>query len=171
MIRIAARVLKALNSETDPSQISLALCLAMFAGFTPFVSLHNLVIIFFLLFLRVNISIFLLGLAAFSGVAYFLDPLFHHLGLAVLTADSLQGLWTALYNSTLWRLARFNNSVLMGSFVFSLLLFFPLFFLANWLIRQYRLQFLDWVRKTRIMQALTASRFYSIYQSVSAWWG
>jgi len=143
----------------------------MFAGFTPFVSLHNLVIIFFLLFLRVNISIFLLGLAVFSGVAYFLDPLFHYLGLAVLTADSLQGLWTALYNSTLWRLARFNNSILMGSFVFSLLLFFPLFFLANWLIRQYRLQFLDWVRKTRIMQALTASRFYSIYQSVSAWWG
>jgi uncharacterized protein (TIGR03546 family) len=143
----------------------------MFAGFTPFVSLHNLVIIFFLLFLRVNISIFLLGLAVFSGVAYFLDPLFHYLGLAVLTADSLQGLWTALYNSTLWRLARFNNSILMGSFVFSLLLFFPLFFLANWLIRQYRVQFLAWVRKTRIMQALTASRFYSIYQSVSAWWG
>jgi len=133
--------------------------------------LHNLVIIFFLLFLRVNISIFLLGLAVFSGVAYFLDPLFHYLGLAVLTADSLQGLWTALYNSTLWRLARFNNSILMGSFVFSLLLFFPLFFLANWLIRQYRVQFLAWVRKTRIMQALTASRFYSIYQSVSAWWG
>ena len=65
MIKTLANILKILNSESHPSQISLALCLAMFAGFTPFVSIHNLVVIFLVLILRVNLSTFLLGLAAF----------------------------------------------------------------------------------------------------------
>jgi uncharacterized protein (TIGR03546 family) len=170
MIQAVAKILKVLNSETDPSQISLALGFGAFAGFTPFVSLHNLVIILLVLILRVNLSTFLLALAVFSGLAYLLDPLFHLLGLALLTADSLQGLWTTLYNSSFWKLTRFNNSILMGSFVFSLVLFFPLYFLAQWAVRQYRAQVLGWVRKSRIMQAFTASKFYSIYQSASAWW-
>ena len=170
MIKAVANILKILNSESDPSQISLALCLAMFAGFTPFVSIHNLVVIFLVLILRVNLSTFLLSLAAFSALAYLLDPLFHRIGLALLTADSLQGLWTTLYNSSFWRLTRFNNSVLMGSFIFSLLLFLPLYFLINLAVENYREHFLSWVRKSRVMQALTASKFYSMYQSASGWW-
>lgn len=169
MIQVVAKILKVLNSENNPGQISLALCFALMAGFTPFVSLHNFVIIFLVLILRVNLSTFLLGLAAFSGVAYLLDPLFHRIGLALLTADSLQGFWTALYNSTIFRLSRFNNSVLMGSFFCSLVCFLPLYFAANWAIRQYRANILQWVRKSRIMQAFTASKFYSVYQSVSGW--
>jgi len=170
MIRIVAKVLKIFNSESGPRQISLALCFSMFVGFTPFVSIHNLVILFCVLILRVNLSTFILGLAAFSGIAYFLDPLFHSLGMAILTADFLQAFWTVLYNAIFWRLAYFNNSILMGSFIVSLLLFFPVYFLMNWAIQQYRQQFMGRVRKTRIMQALTASKFYSIYQSVSGWW-
>jgi uncharacterized protein (TIGR03546 family) len=170
MIRTFAKVLKILNSESDPRQISLALCLAMFAGFTPFVSIHNLLVIFLVLILRVNLSSFLLGLAAFSGLAYLLDPLFHRIGLALLTADSLQGFWTTLYNSSFWRLTRFNNSILLGSFIFSLLLFLPLYFLINLAIENYRAHLLSWVRKSRVMQALTASKFYSMYQSASGWW-
>jgi len=170
MIQIVAKILKVLNSENDPGQISLALCLAMVAGLTPFVSVHNVIVLFCVLLLRVNLSTFLLGLAAFSGIAYLLDPLFHHLGLAILTAASLEGLWTLFYNSTFWKLTRFNNSILMGSFIFSILLFIPLYFLSNYLILQYRTQILSWIRKSRIMQALTATKFYSMYQSVSGWW-
>jgi uncharacterized protein (TIGR03546 family) len=170
MIRTVAKILKVLNSETDSNQISLALCLAMFLGFTPFISIHNLVVLFLVLILRVNLSTFLLGWAAFSGLAYLLDPLFNRLGLALLTADSLRGFWTVLYNSTFWRLTRFNNSILMGSFIFSLLLFYPLYRLANLAVKRYREHLLVWVRRSRIMQAFTASKFYSTYQSVSGWW-
>ena len=171
MIQLVAKILKVLNSESEPGQISLALCFALIAGLTPFLSLHNFVIIFLVLILRVNLSTFLLCLAVFSGAAYLLDPLFHRIGLALLTADSLQGFWTALYNSTIFRLSRFNNSVLMGSLFFSLLCFVPLYLAANWGIRQYRANILAWVRKSRIMKAFTASKFYSIYQSVSGWRG
>ena len=171
MLRMLANLLKVLNSETEPGQISLAFCFAMIAGFTPFWSLHNLIVLLLVLVIRVNLSAFLLGLAFFSGLAFLLDPLFHRIGLAVLTAGPLEGLWTSLYNSTLWRLERFNNSIVMGSLVVSLLLSVPLYPALNWAIRQYRDHVMQWVLRTRVMQAFTASRFYSMYQSVSGWGG
>jgi hypothetical protein len=59
----------------------------------------------------------------------------------------------------------------MGSFAFAVVFFVPLFLLSNVLIRKYREHVLSWVRKTRIMQIITASKFYGIYQKVSGWTG
>lgn len=168
MLRSIAKLLRVLNSETDPGQISLGVCFALIAGLTPLWSLHNLLVLFLVLVLRVNLSAFLLGLAFFSGVAYLLDPLFSALGLALLTASPLQGLWTALYNSTLWRLERFNNSIVLGSLVFSVAAFVPLFLLSNMLIRRYRDHVYAWIQKTRVMQALKASKLYHYYTSFSS---
>ena len=167
MLRAIAKLLKVLNSETEPGQISLAFCFAMIIGLTPLFSLHNLVLVFIVLLLRVNLSAFILGWAVFSGIAYILDPLFHWIGLTFLTAGSLEGFWTALYNTTLWRLAGCNNSIVMGSLIFPLVLFVPMFFLSNMLIRRYRDHVLAWVRKTWIMQALKASKLYAAYQAAS----
>jgi len=169
MIKLLAKLLRVLNSETEPGQISLGLCFAMIAGLTPLLSLHNLLVLFLVLILKVNLSAFLLGLVAFTGVAYLLDPLFHQIGLAVLTLPALADLWTALYQSVWWRLEHFNNSIVMGSLVFSLALFIPVFMLANLLIRRYRQHILAWVQKTRIMQMLKASKLYQTYQSLTAW--
>lgn len=166
MLRLIARFLRVLNSETNPGQISLGFCFAMVAGLTPMMSLHNLVVLLLILILRVNLSAFLLGLGVFSGMAYLLDPLFHWYGLRILTAPSLEGLWTSLYNSTLWRLAWFNNTMVMGSMVFSLALFVPLYFLSNSLIRRYRAHVLAWIQKTRLMQIFKASKVYQLYQSL-----
>ena len=171
MLKTIANLLKVLNSETEPGQISLGFCFSMIAGFTPPASLHNLLVLLFVLVLRVNLSAFLLGLAFFSGIAYLLDPLFHRIGLAVLTAGPLEGLWIALYNSTIWRIERFNNSIVMGGLIASLISFVPLLLLSNGLIRRYREHVLAWVRKTRIMRAIQATKFYDLYRSVSGWGG
>jgi len=166
MLRLIARLLRVLNSETNPGQISLGFCFAMVAGLTPLMSLHNLVVLLLILILRVNLSAFLLGLGVFSGMAYLLDPLFHWSGWHILTAPSLEGLWTSRYNSTLWRLAQFNNTIVMGSMAFSLALFVPLYFLSNALIRRYRAHVLAWIQKTRLMQIFKASKVYQLYQSL-----
>ncbi len=167
MLTMLARLLKILNSEAEPHQISLAFCFAMIAGFTPLFSLHNLLVIFCILILRVNLSGFLLGLAVFSGVAYILDPVFSAIGYSLLTASFLDGLWTSLYNMTLFRLENFNNSIVMGSLVISILLFVPFYFLFNNLINKYREHFLAWIEKTKLVALLKSSKLYSVYQSVS----
>jgi len=171
MIEAIANLLKVLNSETEPGQISLALCLAMIAGFTPTFSPHNLLVLLVVLLLRVNLSGFGLGWAFFSAVAYLLDPLFDRIGAGILTAPALTELWTGLYNTAWFRLDRLNNTVAMGSLLFSLAAFIPGYLLFNLLIRRYRDHILAWVRKTRIMKAIAATRFYELYQSVSGWKG
>lgn len=166
MIRTAAKVLVVLNSEHErPSQISLAVCLAMIAGLTPFFSIHNLLVFLLVLVLRVNLSSFLLAFSLFSLIAYALDPLFHSIGLSILTADGLRGLWTALYNNTFFRLTNFYNSIVMGSLVFSLVLFVPLFFALNYAIRKYRQRILIWIKGTPLAKAISGSRFYEYYMS------
>ncbi len=167
MLRGLAKLLALLNSETDPVQISLAFCLAMVGGFTPVLSLHNVVVLLLVLVLRANLSAFILAWAVFSGLAFALDPAFHSIGLAILTAPALESLFTGLYNSTLWRLENFNNSIVMGSLVVSLVSFVPMLLLGNMLIRRYRETFLRWVEKSRLMVFFKASKFYGIYAKVA----
>jgi uncharacterized protein (TIGR03546 family) len=169
MLRATAKLLTVLNSETEPGQISLALAVSSIVGLTPFWSPHNLLALLIVLLLRVNLSAFLLGTAFFSGVAYLVDPLFHRLGLAVLTAPALEGVWTSLYNSTLWRVERFNNSIVMGSLLVSLAMFVPTVLVCNWAIRKYRERVLAKVKQWRVVQALTATRFFQLYRSYSGW--
>lgn len=169
MLRATVKLLTVLNSEAEPVQISLAVACSLIAGLTPLWSLHNLIVLLLVLLLRVNLSAFLLGTAVFSGVAYLLDPVFHQLGLAVLMAPSLEGFWTTLYNSTLWRIERFNNSIVMGSLLASLVLFAPTVLACNWAIRKYRERVLAKITQWRVVQALTATRFFQMYRSYSNW--
>jgi uncharacterized protein (TIGR03546 family) len=136
----------------------------MVLGLTPLASLHNLLVLFLLLVLRANLSAFLLGWALFSMLAFALDPMFHALGLAILTMPALEPLWTALYNSTLWRIENFNDSIVMGSLLFSLAAFVPLLLGGNALVRRYREHVLTWIRASRLMTFLKATRFWGLYR-------
>jgi uncharacterized protein (TIGR03546 family) len=167
MIRMVAKLLHVLNSETDPGQISLALCLSIIMGFTPLASPHNILVLFLVLTLKANLSAFILGLTFFSGLAFALDPLFHRIGALLLTAGTFEGLWTVLYNITLWRLENFNNSIVMGSLFISLVLFMPFYFGGNWFIVKYRQNILAWFQKTRLVKVIKASKLYTAYQSIS----
>lgn len=167
MLRLIAKFLKILNSDADPGQISLAFCFAMVVGLTPLMSLHNILVLFLVCILRANLSAFLLGLLAFTGIAYLLDPLFNRLGLLLLTMGELEPLWTSLYNITLFRLENFNNSIVMGSLVFCLVLVVPMYFVFNLLVRKYRDHVLRWVENSRLMKFFMASKLYNVYKTVS----
>ena len=167
MLRATAKLLIILNSETNPSQISLAFCLAMVAGFTPLWTPHNLIVVFLLLVLRANLSAFILGWALFSSLAFALDPLFHRLGVAILTASPLEPLFTTLYNSTPWRIENFNDSIVAGSLCVSLAAFIPVFLGSNVLVRRYREHVLEWFMRTRLMTFIKASRFYGVYERLA----
>jgi uncharacterized protein (TIGR03546 family) len=160
LLRLLARFLKLLGSETDPRQIALGVALALVAGLTPLASLHNLVVLLLLLVLRANLSAFLLAWALFSGCAYLLDPLFDTLGLRLLTLPALEGFWTTLYNVPGMRLTRFNHTIVLGSLVICVVLVVPVFLLTAAGVRRYRAQVLARVRALRIAQALKASRLY-----------
>lgn len=171
MIELVANLLKILNSETQPRQISLGICFAMVAGFTPLWRPHNLLVLLLVLVLRVNLSAFLLAWGVFSAIAYLLDPLFHSLGLTILNTEGLQGLWTGLYNHPWLPLTQFNHSITMGSLAVTIILFVPLLLLCNFIIRNYREHILAWIQKSRVGQMLKATKIFETYQTLRGWGG
>lgn len=162
MFEMLAKLLKALNSDRAPGQISSAFVFAMIIGFTPTLGLHSLVLLLLVLLLRVHLASFIVAFGLFSAMAYLLDPIFNDIGYQLLTRAEWQGFWTELYQSTAWRVSRFNNTALLGSLTFSLVMALPLFFLSNWLIKKYRERFLVWINKSKLMQALRANKFYQL---------
>ncbi|MCK5002742.1 MAG: TIGR03546 family protein [Gammaproteobacteria bacterium] len=167
MLTQIIKFIRVLGSEASPIQISMGIALAMIVGFTPLWSLHNLVVIFLLIILRINIGSFLLAWVFFSGVAYLLDPLFHSFGLSILQHEALHGTWTDMYNSTFWRVAHFNNTIVMGSLVISLLAFIPLVLLMNILIKRYRTHILTYIKKSKIATFLQSSKLVTRLSSMA----
>ena len=168
MIQQIIGLIRIIHSETDPRQISLGFALGMIPGLTPLTSLHNLLVLLAILFFRVNIGAAMLSWGVFKILAYALDPLFHQIGLFLLTGvASLQGLWTTLYNAPLVPYTRFNNSIVMGSLVFSLLAFYPVYWGGRFMVVKYRETLMERFNRLRIVQVFRASDLYKWYSRYS----
>jgi len=138
MIGRILKILKALNSNEAPWQISLGLLFGALLGLTPLLSLHNLAVLFLALLINLNISMMLVSLAVFSLIAYALDPLFHQIGLTLLTSPELKDFWTPFFSCPVFLLANLNNTLVLGSLVSTLAVSVPLFFVVNVLVVKYR---------------------------------
>ena len=66
MLDMLAKLLKALNAEGSPTQISLGFAAGLIVGLTPLWSLHNVLLVFLVFLLRINLSAFFLSFAVFS---------------------------------------------------------------------------------------------------------
>ena len=168
MIQPIISLIGMMHSETDPRQISLGFALGMVPGLTPLTSPHNLLVLLVILFFRVNIGAAMLSWAVFSILAFALDPLFHRFGLFLLTdVGALQGLWTALYNAPLVPYTNFNNSVLMGSLIFSLLAFYPVYWGGQVMVVKYRETVMERLNRLKIVHVFRASSLYKWYSRYS----
>jgi uncharacterized protein (TIGR03546 family) len=102
----------------------------------------------------------------FTALAYLFDPLFHQLGLWVLSNPAWSELWTQAYNSAFWRWLNFNNTLVMGSVLVAYALA-PVFLGVSWLlIRIYQQRFLVWVNRFKIVQMLKASEKLEVVSKV-----
>ena len=132
------KIWNALNHAGKPWQISLAIAFGMIVGFTPLVSLHNIIILVFLLVLNIHIGVFALSISLFGILGLVLDPLFATFGTTILNSTSFYELFTSLYNTSFGQISQFNNTILMGSFVVSIALFPIVYILFSFLIVKYR---------------------------------
>lgn len=167
MLSIFAKLLKALNSDASPSQISLAVCLALVVALTPFFSWHNALVLLIALVVRVNLSAFLVSLAGFSALAWLVDPYSASVGAHFLTDPALQETWVSLYQNEFLRITKFNHTLVLGGLIVSLIAFIPVFFLSRLLVVQYRAKVLAWVERLWIAKLIKGSKFYRIYQSIA----
>jgi uncharacterized protein (TIGR03546 family) len=164
LIKLIQSLVGALHSEGTPGQLAAGIALGSILGLTPLVNIHNAVVFAALVLLNVSFAGGMLGWALFVPIGFILDPLFDWLGHALLLAPSLRGLWTSLYNTPIVPLTNFNNTVVLGSLVFALLLFLPLFFATRWAVTRYRATIGERVRQSKFYRAVMASKVYNVYK-------
>jgi uncharacterized protein (TIGR03546 family) len=127
VLRFIWKLLGILNSNISPKQIAGGIALGMILGLTPFFSLHNLLIILLICIIRVRISAVILSAIIFGLISYLVNPVSSLIGYFLLVnAGFLKPLWTALYNMPVIAFSNFNNTLVLGSLVLSLILFYPI---------------------------------------------
>ena len=166
MLRIILKSIKALHSDTDPLQVALAVCLGMVMGLTPFWAFHSWLILLLVAVVRVNVALFLVSWGVFTAVGFVADPALDSLGAALLQSRALRFLWEGLYRSSFWRSTGFNNTVLLGGLVLSVVAFVPLLLALRYLILRYRVHVRRYVEKSRIAKALKGMKFYRFYTAL-----
>ncbi|MCH7498730.1 MAG: TIGR03546 family protein [Nitrospinae bacterium] len=164
MLRRIIKVLKALNSNEAPWQISLGIIFGALLGLTPLFSLHNLVVLFLALFINLNISMMIVSFAAFSLIAYALDPVFHQVGLALLTSPGLESFWMQFFSCPVFLFANLNNTIVMGSLISTLAVSVPLFFLLNLLVVKYRHVYNTFIGRFPVLKFL---KVLDVYEKAS----
>jgi uncharacterized protein (TIGR03546 family) len=164
LLKLLQQLISALNSEGTTRQVAAGAALGAALGLTPLLNLHNLLILGVAAVLNVSIPGFMLGWALFVPVGFALDPLFDHIGRALLLrVPPLTPLWTAAYNSAV-ALTNFNNSVALGSFLVWLAAVVPLYFILRIGVERYREHIYKRLKRTRAFQAITASKLYNYYR-------
>ena len=96
-------------------------------------------------------------------IGYAVDGIAHRLGLALLKAPALNGLWTALYDLPIVPLTRFNNTVVLGNLVLGAILYLPLYFFFLRFVVWYKDNLAEKVERLKVVQAFKAMSWYQVY--------
>ena len=155
--------LKLLNSDTGTNQLASGLAFGMILGFAPFISIQTFLVLLIIFVFRVQIGAAFLSAFFFKFVAFLFDYPAHLLGKAVLENESLKPLFTNMYNMPLVPMTRFNNSIVMGSMIVSILLFPIAYILFQMLILKYRQTVVARFKDTKYWKAFTATKLYNWY--------
>lgn len=163
--------IKLLNSDTETSPLAYGLALGLILGFAPFFSIQTFIVLFIIFVLRVQLGAAFLSAFFFKFIAFLFDYPAHLLGKSVLEAEPLRPLFVSLYNMPLVPMTRFNNSIVMGSMIVSVLLFPFAFYGFKALIVAYRAAVVARFKGTKIWKAFAATKFYNWYTKYNELYG
>ena len=155
--------IKLLNSDTATGQLAAGVACGFILGMTPSFSLQTIFVIIVMFLFRVQIGAAFVSAFFFKFIAFALDPLFNAVGQVALEIEGLQGLYTSLYNMPIVPFTRFNNSIVMGSLVITIILSPFVYILARILIEKYRKTVVERFKQTKFWKAIKATSIYKWY--------
>ena len=162
---------KLLNSDTGTNQIAAGIAAGFILGMTPALSLQTFLIFICIFVFRIQIGAAFVSAFFFKFIAFLLDPAFDAVGFWFLNLPSLQSIFTQAYNMPIVPFTRFNNTIVMGSGVLSILLSPFVFFAAWFIVRQYRATIVARYKQTKFWKAIEATSFYKWYYKYDEYYG
>ncbi len=176
MLKKLITLIKDLNGYANPNQIAFAVSFGVILGFLPKNNGIWYIMFFLLCFFRINKAAFFFITLFCSLITPFLDPFFHRAGTFLLEYQPLIPLYQTMLSVPLVPLTKFNNTIVMGSFISGILLFLPIFILFRTLIVIYRKWIRDWVKNTKVVKLLyklpliqKLSELSAITSEVASW--
>lgn len=163
-LKMLKSLIKVLHSDVSPAQVSAGVAMGAIIGLTPINALHNYLIFFLILILKVNIGAALLSIGVFKLVAFIIDPAADALGYVLLVKiKALVPMWTSLYNMPIMPFTHFYNTVVLGSLVIALILFVPIYVGTGKLITYYRTNWRGKVENLKIVKLIKLTSIFNIY--------
>ena len=140
-----------------PKQLALGVSLGLIFGLLPKDSLLPYVIGTIALLTNANLLTLIASALFFSWVGPVADPFTHRIGGWLLSLDSLESLWTWLYQVPLMPWTRFENTVEMGSLMLGVLSSCPVYSLSKQFFQAYGKPLFSFIFRNRISRWLVGS--------------
>lgn len=166
-LRLLKDLVAALHGGSDPRHLAAGFALGAAIGLIPKGNLFAVLFLLLFFALRLNKGLALMSAVFFTPVGYAVDGPAHKIGLALLKAPALAGLWTALYDLPIVPLTRFNNTVVLGNLVLGLALFAPLYFFFLRFVAWYNANLAAKIERLKAVQWLKGLWFFQVYQEWS----
>ena len=154
MLNYIVNFIKSLNSNSKPSQIANSFCIGMILGFMPKNNVLWYLLFIFFAFVRINKAGYYIMLAIVSLFAFLLDLLFDMIGYWFLNLEFLRPVFAFLLDVPFVGFTKFNNTVVMGSFLFSILIYIPLYVLFFFGVKFWRKTIAPKFNDSKILKAL-----------------
>lgn len=167
MLTVIAKILKVLNSESEPFAIGSAVSLAFCFALLPVFSLLKWLVLVIVIMTRVNLSIFLVFSVVFGLLALLVDPLLNGVGEWLILTPGLEMVRQTLANSDVTAAFAIDNTLGLGSLVICVGLFLPLLFAVKVSVVAYREKWMAKVEQWHLVKIFKASKLFQIYQSLT----
>ena len=154
MLKAIAKLLGAISSNTRPGAIAHAVSCGVLLGFMPKDNLLWYILFIFILFMNIQRGAYALSILLGAALTVFLDPLFDSVGYSILMIESVKPYYASLLDIPFVAFTKFNNTVVMGSFVCGVAAYIPLYVLARLFVWAWRKYLAEKVRKLKIAAVL-----------------
>ncbi|MCR4412557.1 MAG: TIGR03546 family protein [Thermoguttaceae bacterium] len=150
-------LVEVLSAEESPRRMALGVALGMVLGLVPKGNLSAAVLLGVVLSVRVNLPAALASAGLFTWVASWIDPFTHHLGMRLLTQPWVQPIGAYLYDLPVFPWTALNNTIVFGSLMLGLVLFYPTYFLVGQTCQRYRPWLVERLERYRVADALAVA--------------
>lgn len=157
VLKVLKKIIVLFQSDISPNQIAWGFALGAIMGLVPGFFMKLVLFVIIMIF-RVNLSSAFIAATLFSIIGLAIDPLLDKVGYFVLVDfKALNSFYTWLYNLPVVPFTKFNNTIVMGSFIVGLILIIPNGILAKKGLIYYRKNFRDRVAELKVVKLLSAT--------------
>ena len=140
---------RVLNSNKNEGEIAAGFSFGIMLAIVPGGNLLWIGLFIIGFFTRLNLLTAFVTMGLGKLLTVFIDPLLDSAGFYILNIKALKGFFTMLYNLPLVPYTAFNNSIVMGGLVVSVILAVPLWIVSRKLIVLYRKNVRDRIKNSR----------------------